>query len=180
MSKTVVLTGTGRDQVGIVAKLTGALFDQGCNLLDSSMTLLRGEFAIILMVQLAENQSLNSLAAKLKEFQQSMGLTIHLRELSAEELKSTEPAANPHIISVYGADKPGIVAGVTKVLADFKINISDVQTTSTKNENGDVFVMVLEVAVPENIVKTFPSELKDLEKRLGVDITVQPIDIMEL
>ncbi|MBX9691827.1 MAG: hypothetical protein K2Z81_05540, partial [Cyanobacteria bacterium] len=46
MSTNIVLTGVGRDRVGIVAELSQVLFEFGCNLLDSSMTLLRGEFAV--------------------------------------------------------------------------------------------------------------------------------------
>ena len=45
MPRAVVLTGVGRDRVGIVAELARVLYELGCNLLDSSMTLLRGEFA---------------------------------------------------------------------------------------------------------------------------------------
>ena len=181
MSKTVVLTGTGRDQVGIVAKLTEALFEVGCNLLDSSMTLLRGEFAIIVMVELPGQETQDALQRKLQSIETSLGLTIHLRELSEDELKPAAPPANPYLISVYGADKPGIVAGITRELANLGINISDVQTTSTQSETSDVFVMILEVSAPDNInADKLSSMLLQKGKSLGVDISVQPIEIMEL
>lgn len=181
MSKTVVLTGTGRDQVGIVAKLAEALFEVGCNLLDSSMTLLRGEFAIIVMVELPSKQTLESLETKLKAIEKQLGLTIHLRELSAEELEPADPANNPYLISVYGADKPGIVCGITRVLVDLGINITDVQTTSTQSETSNVFVMILEVSAPDNIsANELSSRLANEGKTLGVDVSVQPIEVMEL
>ncbi len=181
MSKTVVLTGTGRDQVGIVARLTEALFELGCNLLDSSMTLLRGEFAIIVMVELPGKETLEALESKLASIEKSLGLTIHVRELSEVELESGDTPSNPYLISVYGADKPGIVAGITRVLANLDINISDVQTSSTKSETGDVFVMILEVEAPDNLsVNELTGILTKEGKALGVDVTVQPIEIMEL
>lgn len=181
MSKTVVLTGTGRDQVGIVAKLAETLFEVGCNLLDSSMTLLRGEFAIIVMIELPSKETIEALQLKLRSMEKSLGLTMHLRELSADELKPANPPANPYLISVYGADKPGIVAGITRVLADLGINISDVQTTSTQSATSDVFVMILEVSAPDNLTADkLSSTLTRVGKTLGVDITIQPIEIMEL
>lgn len=181
MSKSIVLTGTGRDQVGIVARLTEALFDLGCNLLDSSMTLLRGEFAIIVMVKLPDAESIETLKSRLQSLEKTLALTIHVRELSDEELNPAAPAVNPHIISVYGADRPGIVAGITRVLADLGANITDVQTTSTISDGKDIFVMILEVAVPDNLVgERFSSQLIDEGKRLGVDIAIQQIDVMEL
>lgn len=181
MAKTVVLTGTGRDQVGIVARLTEALFESGCNLLDSSMTLLRGEFAIIVMVELPGQETLEALQLKLKSLEKSLGLSINLRELSEEEMKPAAPPVNPHLISVYGADRPGIVSGITSVLADLGINITDVQTTSTKSETSDVFVMILEVSSPETLSSSqLAAKLKEEGKLLGVDISVQPIEVMEL
>jgi len=57
------------------------------------------------------------------------GLTIHIRELSEQELnQSTEDQGLSYIVSVYGADRPGIVSGVTKELASMAVNITDVAT----------------------------------------------------
>lgn len=181
MPRTVVLTGTGRDQVGIVARLAECLYELGCNLLDSSMTLLRGEFAIIVMVQLPNDETMDKLQANLASIEHSLGLTMHIRELSEDELKPADNPINPHILSVYGADKPGIVAGITRILADNAINITDVQTTSTTSEGSDVFVMILEVSAPKSLSsEQLESLLDEQGLKLGVDITVQPLVIMEL
>ena len=44
------VTAVGADRPGIVAAVTGAFVDHGCNLEDSSMTILRGQFAMMLVV----------------------------------------------------------------------------------------------------------------------------------
>ena len=46
----VAVTAVGADRPGIVAGVTKVLFDQGCNLEDTSMTILRGHFAMMLVV----------------------------------------------------------------------------------------------------------------------------------
>ncbi len=85
MPKTVILTGVGRDRVGIVAELTHLLFELGCNLLDSSMTLLRGEFAIIVMAELPNSVETRGLEMELARIEKQLGMKIHVRELSHAE-----------------------------------------------------------------------------------------------
>ena len=178
--KTVVLTGVGRDRVGIVAELTQVLFELGCNLLDSSMTLLRGEFALILMVELPESATLSELERGLLQVERQLGMRIHVRELSDDELREPEFEENSFILSVYGADRPGIVSGVTRALADRSINITDVQTKSTGRESK-IFVMILEVTAPRGVSSAdVQRELKEIGAQLSVDISVQALDVVEL
>lgn len=182
MSKTVVLTGVGRDRVGIVADLAESLFQQGCNLLDSSMTLLRGEFAIILMVRLSQKETLDQLRQRIQSIESKLGMNIHIRELADDELADKTTTDQPHMISVYGADKPGIVAGITRALADLDINITDVETKYTGDDTAKpVFLMVLEVTVPPSYTTDkLRSALKQVSQRLGVDVAVESIEVLEL
>lgn len=181
MKKTVVLTGVGRDRVGIVAELAQVLFELGCNLLDSSMTLMRGEFALILMVELADGGSLVDLERELHALEEQLGMRIHVRELAPDELvESDSDEENHFIVSVYGADKPGIVARVTRELAARKLNITDVQTKST-GAASKVFLMILEVSAEASVsVGDVKQQLKSIGEQLEVDISVQQLDVVEL
>jgi len=181
VAKTVVLTGVGRDRVGIVAEVTELLYKLGCNLLDSSMTLLRGEFAIILMVQLPLSQTLDQLRGELDTLEQKMGLNISVRELDEVELENAVVSGTPHMISVYGADKPGIVAGITRKLADMGINITDVETKFTDDREKGVFVMILEVILPVELpTRAVESALDEISSGLGVDLSVQALEVYDL
>lgn len=179
MKKTVVLTGVGRDRVGIVAELAQVLFELGGNLLDSSMTLLRGEFALILMVELREGTTISELESKLHALEAQLGMKLHVRELAPDDIDAaeSEEASNQFIVSVYGADKPGIVANVTKALAQRHLNITDVQTKST----ASIFLMIIEISAPAAISKDdVIAQLKAIGAELSVDITVQQLDVVEL
>jgi glycine cleavage system transcriptional repressor len=179
VKKTVVLTGVGRDRVGIVAELAQVLYEQGCNLLDSSMTQLRGEFALILMVEL--DGSISQLEKRLAALEAQLGMKIHVRELAEDELRdAVQDEQNQFMVSVYGADKPGIVANVTRALAERRLNITDVQTKST-GAASKVFLMILEVSAPVS-VSAFDVEkqLKAIGAELSVDISVQQLDVVEL
>lgn len=181
MQKTIVITGAGRDRVGIVADLTNFLYKLGCNLLDSSMTLLRGEFALILMTTLPEGMTVSDIQAQLSELQKKLSLSFSVRELSPEEIAEQEDDHFQYIISVYGADKPGIVAGITKELAQLGLNITDVQTKSVRQAKGEIYVMMLEVTAKNEIKSDeLQNKLSSFAKSLGVDVSVREIEIMEL
>jgi glycine cleavage system transcriptional repressor len=181
MQKTVVITGAGRDRVGIVAELAGFLYELGCNLLDSSMTLLRGEFAIILMATLPEGMDVEELRRGLAGLQEKLVLNFSVRELGVEEMAEPEASGYQFIISVYGADKPGIVAGITRKLAELNLNVTDVQTKSVKQGEGEVFVMMLEVTSPLELASSVIGEqLLSFSSSMGVDVSVRDLEIMEL
>jgi len=46
----LAVSAIGADRPGIVAAVTGVLVDRGCNLEDASMSILRGHFAMMLVV----------------------------------------------------------------------------------------------------------------------------------
>jgi glycine cleavage system transcriptional repressor len=177
LDQTVVITGAGRDQVGIVAQLTTVLFKLGCNLLDSSMTLLRGEFAIILMAVLPPDVTIDQLKKELEEVQGKLDFQLEIRELSEAQLQISSNNDKICIISVYGADKPGIVAGITNKLAELSVNITDVETART----ASAFIMILEAKVPSTIdTDAVRNELRNTATTLGVDVTVQELEVVDL
>lgn len=183
MSKAVVITGVGRDRVGIVAEMANALFESGCNLLDSSMTLLRGQFAIILMVSLPADLSLERFEERIVKLSDRLDMQINVRPLNDDELDDSGEQENPHMISVYGADRPGIVAGICRELVKLNVNITDVQTkhSNVAAQNTPLFLMILEVEVPVSVSSsTLENELNTVGKQLGVDITVQTLEVVDL
>lgn len=180
MTTTVVLTGVGRDRVGIVAELSQILFELGCNLLDSSMTLLKSEFAVILMAQLPQSISIDDLKERLCQAEDKLGMNVFVRELSSDELMEDESGLAPYILSVYGADQPGIVAGITRVLARLSVNLTDVETKKTPGEKP-IFLMVLEISLPEGMSeKALKDELAEVCEKLQVEISLTSVELAEL
>lgn len=181
MASTVVITGSGKDRVGIVAELTSFLFDSGCNLLDSSMTLLRNEFALILMATLPEQMSVSELSNKLTELKEKLQLNLSVRELQCDELAESDDSLFQFMISVYGADRPGIVSGITRSLQKLGLNITDVQTKKVSRADQELFVMMLEVGTKADCsAGTIRDALQRENLGLELDLSVRAIEIMEL
>lgn len=163
----LAVTAIGKDRPGLVAAVTGVLHDRGGNIEDSAMTILGGHFAIVLLVTTDDDPS--ALDAILHENLTAFGLTISVSQaaLPAATLAST------HLLSVYGSDKPGIVAAVTKALADNGANIVDLETQIVGQQDEPVYAMVLEFSCTDE--KAVTQAIADACTALGVDHTLRNI-----
>jgi len=175
------LTIIGRDRPGIVSQVTEILYRLGCNIEDSSCSILGGQFAMILII--ATPQPVEELAALEREFAPlaSTDLSVFLRRLQPGGERHAALEGQPCMISVYGADQPGIVYRVTKVLGEMQVNITDLNTKLIGTEERPVYVMMLEALLPPGLeVDDLRRPMAELKQALAVDITVRPIDAVEL
>jgi glycine cleavage system transcriptional repressor len=168
MTQSLAVTVLGHDRPGIIAEVTGALAALGGNLEDSSMTLLRGHFAWTLVVATdagadAVKEALGSL--------ESEGLVVSVLPVPAPTDGATPGTA--WLLSVHGADRPGIVSGLTGVVADAGGNITDL---TTRLGTG-LYVVVAEVTLPGDAdVDALAARLAAVADELGVRATLQPAD----
>lgn len=177
----VIITALGKDRPGIVAAVSKALYEAGCNLEDSSMTILEREFAMILVVALPRGVEARALDRKFGEARRKLGLSIFLKNLSRGQTRRARAAGEPYMISVYGVDRAGIVYRVTNLLARKKVNITDVNTKRTVEGSSPVYMMMLEVEIPKGLSpEGLKRELEKLASELSVTVTLHPIEAMTL
>ena len=84
---------------------------------------------------------------------------------------------NKIIITVSGADKVGIVASVTAVLAKLKVNIEDIKQTIM--QDNFVMIMLCDIEKLEVSFKEFKDAMAALSNELGMEIWVQKKDIFD-
>jgi glycine cleavage system transcriptional repressor len=169
MGSLVAVTVIGNDRPGIVAAVTKSLYESGCNLEDVSSTILRGHFSMVMIVR--TGGAATALEAGLSPIAQDMDLVITARPV---EDTNVEVVAPTHMVSVYGADKPGIVYRVAEVLAASGANVTDLTSRVIGDPSDPVYALMLEVSVAED---TDPaSALEGLKEELGVDVSVHPIE----
>ncbi|MEX2550795.1 MAG: ACT domain-containing protein [Nitriliruptoraceae bacterium] len=163
----LAVTAIGADRPGIVAAVARVLHERGGNLEDSAMTILGGHFAIVLLV--ATEDGPEELREALTTATAELGLTI-----SVSTADSERRAADPtHLLSVYGADKPGIVAGVTSALAEVGANIVDLETQVIGADTDPVYAMAIELETDAPAEVTAAVERACAE--LGVDHMLRAI-----
>jgi len=172
----ILLSISGQDRPGIVCDVAESLLNIQANIEDSSMTALRGRFTMMLIVNLASSSSLSELKATLAELEQRTALTVQSQVLTEEEVAHV-PLEPDCVITVSGADQPGIVHAVSHVLADLGVSIVDVSTQSRESEQGDMYMMALEAV---NGSFTTQQDLTDalakVSKSLGVDIQIHVLE----
>ncbi len=174
------LTIVGRDRPGIVSQVTGILFNLGCNIADSSCSILGGQFAMILILAHSEFTDRDSFGDAFKPLEDA-DLTVALRVLKPGGEIHPKITGDLCMISVYGADKPGIVYRVAQILGEKKVNITDLNTKLVGSEQRPVYVMILEAALPEGIEETdVDAWLAPVRDELQIDITVRTIPTVEL
>ncbi len=181
MKKYFAITAIGKDRPGIVSGVSKALYDLGTNIKDSSMTILGGEFAMILIVSTREEVDASDFESHFKELTDKIGLFISIKELDESDVHSKKPSGIPYIISVIGTDKPGIVYRVSNLLASKGINITDLNTKVIPGETAPVYTMIIEVDIPQYLdVTLLEEEFSTLEKEMAIDIGIKEIEVLEL
>ena len=181
MSRRWILTVLGKDRPGIVAGVTKVLYQLGCNLEDSTMTRLEGEFASMLIFSGGAKATGASIQKAFEPLCRRMKLVVHLKALSKQETTPPKQPGKRHLISVYGADRSGIVFRVSETLANLGINIVDVQTHRTapagRRGTSSLYMMLLEVEVPPRVaLSTLEQKLQQRGKALGVEVSVRAAD----
>lgn len=181
MKRQIALSAVGKDQPGIVAALTQVFFENRCNLEDSSMTRLEGDFAILLLISLPEDGAAADLKKAVEPVAQKWGLTFSMRELPPEEMELEATGTLPYTLVVYGVDHPGIVYKIAQAAADERVNITDLRTHVTPGPKNPLYSLVMEVEVPgAAIAESFGKKLESVKKELKVEITFKPVEAEEL
>ncbi len=174
--RSFVLAVTGRDRPGIVSAVTRVLLDHALNLEDAEMAILRGHFAVMLMLDAPTELDEQALRADLDRVRAAVPLdTLSLTEVPSLDAPSTKAS---HSISVYGADHPGIVHGVAEALADVDVNVVGLSTRVVGEDTGEpLYVMLLEVALPAALDEAALEQLlAGVAEEQGVDLSVRASD----
>lgn len=167
------ITVLGHDRPGIIAETTSRLADLGLNLEDSSMTRLRGHFAMTLVC--AGAASLAEIETGLAALAADGTLTVTVREVPEEEPGA--PAGYPWVLTVHGADRPGIVSSIVAEVARVGGNITDLTTRLV----GNLYLLVAEIDLPADVdVPALDRAITDVAATLGVGATLRGAEADDL
>lgn len=172
-----IVTAFGPDNYGIVARVTSALAELNCNLADSTMSNLSGHFAMMLVVDgdVDEKSIFLSIQRKCSE----LNLVVDVKQVSSETSLNLD--GDRYVLSVYGTDHPGIVAGICEVLAGHNANIYDLTTRVTSSDSSKIYAMIMEVALAQGEdFNRLERDLNDQAEALGVSFSIRLVDPEEL
>jgi glycine cleavage system transcriptional repressor len=160
----LAITVIGPDRTGIVADVAEALAEVGANLTDSTMTRLRGHFTMTLICTGPTAGQAEEALAALKD------VVTTVRGVVPED--DAASAGEPYVVSVHGADRLGIVAAVTRVVAGAGGNITDLSTRLA----GSLYVLIAEVELPAAAANELAEHLAVAGAELGVEVALRHSD----
>jgi glycine cleavage system transcriptional repressor len=172
-----ILSAIGKDRPGIVADVSEVIYDCGGNIEDSSMSLLRNHFALLLLFSTDREEVSQKLSSGLKRLEWEKNLTVFFSPITFEEAhpKTKEPM-DRFGITASGVDHAGIVYKVCRLLADRGINIVDMETQRVASaESGTpIFEMDIHIEVPQSISeKGLREDLHRLANELMIDLVLK-------
>lgn len=177
MKQWFALSAIGRDRPGIVADLAQLIYECDCNLEDSSMTILGSEFAVLLLLT-GEGPGMDQrLSTACKRLEWEKRLTVFFRPLDAEPIPyAASQQARRYALQAVGVDKAGIVAKLSRCLADHRINVAQMQTQSRREPESGAPIYTVQIAmdVPRAVdEQALRERLEAVARELCVDVTLE-------
>ncbi len=175
MNTHLVISAVGQDRPGIVHEVSAFILAHQCNVEDSRMAVLGGDFALIMLVS-GPGKDVKTLGDHLPELQDKSALTIVSRSAGGPATSRAVPVV-PYNLKAVGMDHAGIVHNIAHLLAGMNINVEAAETsTSHAPETATpIFSMHMKLSVPANLhADQIRSQLNALGQELNVDITIEP------
>jgi glycine cleavage system transcriptional repressor len=171
------LAAVGRDRPGIVAAVTEVLLGHSLNIEDSQATILRGHFTMMLVVATPDEVD----EAALRDDLDGVRGRLELEALVLSELAELDPAAKAepsHIVTLYGADHPGIVHAATAALSERDIDVTDMTTRlAGDGQDEPLYALMMEVALPAGAeAEELGEALRKVGSDQGVEVSLRPLD----
>ena len=170
----LVSSALGEDHPGIGNQIAKTVLEHGCNIEDSRMTVLGGEFAAILLVEGKWN-TLAKIENALPELERQLGMTI-ISKRTGE--RATGRSLLPYAVDVVSMDHPGIVNNLAGFFAERKINIEDMSTSTyaAAHTGTTMFAVHMTVGIPSDMhIAGLREEFMDYCDGLNLDAVLEPI-----
>ena len=177
----LILTAVGPDRPGIVGELTSHLHAAGANLLDSRMVNLRGEFAMMILLEAPDDATAAKIARDIAGaggVGQRMNLRISATPQAAKSQAIARPVAGlPFVLRTYSLDQPGIVARLTAVLQKLGVNIEDLtaRQVDAPFAGHPLFQTEMRLTVPPTVnLGDLRHQLEHVGNELNCDVDLDP------
>lgn len=175
MDQQVLITAVGPDRPGLVSVISKFILDAGCNIEDSSMAVLGGEFAMVILVS-GDADGVSRVLDGAEAAGSAAGLALGAKRVR-EQGGGGGVGAIPYKVSAYSMDHPGIVQQVSHFLGERGINVRalDTRVTSAPVTGQPLFSLraVIDVPADEN-VRELRRGLEEIGAAENIDIEVKP------
>lgn len=172
MSNRFIMTAFGVDRVGIVADVTRLLYENDCNLEDTTMNLLADEFTLSMLFSSADDNVEENLSRECRRLEMEKGVSAFIRPL-ADRNGETLPKTSKCNLHIEGVDQAGIVYKTSEFLTNHKLSILNLNSTAkpSPQSGAPIYNMDIEVQIPDGLsVNQLEEDLVAVADDLQLDI----------
>ncbi len=172
----LVVTAVGKDRPGIVDDFSKFILERQCNIEDSRMAVLGGEFALIVLVA-GTSPNITRIQDDLKAFSAASELSLAAK-LTHPHGERLPKGFVPYRLRGTGVDHPGIVQKFSHALHEAGANIEslDTRTYSAPVSGTPIFHFDMVVEVPSKLaVSALRQKLLKLADSENLDLEIHPI-----
>jgi glycine cleavage system transcriptional repressor len=172
----IVINAIGSDRTGLVYDLTRVVADCGGNIVESRMSALGTDFAMLLLVS-GNWHTLVKLEGELKKLSEASGITATLRRT---EQRPPRPDVVTYTVDVVCLDQPGIVYNLAGFFSSRGIDIAELNTRSyaAAHTGAPMFAVQMVIHIPSRIhIAALREEFLDLCDQMNLDAILEPLKI---
>ncbi len=174
-TKLIIVSALGRDRPGLVSGLTNVIADVDANIVDVEETVLRGLFAMFMIVDI---DFATVSADELKDLLVKKGTEVGL-QVSVEPYVEgrRKPEKELALITILGKDRPGIVAKTSTLLGNYNINIEKIRMIA----RGEMIAMemLVDLSDLQSALERVRIDLQNLCETIGVGFILQRENIYQ-
>ena len=175
----MIISVMSKDRPGIIADITGAIYQLGGDLADLNQTVLCGYLTMILSASFDAQVTKEDLVAAISHIKTESTFEVSIKELStANDLAPEKPPEESYILTVQGPNKAGIVHGISQFCVDHNINILDLATTLQNNQ----YTMALQLDLRKCSLEleVLQKKLDDYSQESNLTVMIQHNDIFKV
>lgn len=178
MTNKMIISVMSQDRTGIVADITGAIYELGGDLADLNQSTLGGYLTMILFAAFDDTVTANMLRTKIAEIDSRTRLDVVVREVVDTVVQeSSELPKRTYIMTTQGINRKGIVYGISSFCYEHDINIMDLATTTS--EDTYTMVLQLDLTAVASIVEV-RGKLQQYAEENGLQVVLQHHDLFKV
>ncbi len=175
MANRYIMTAFGKDRTGIVADVTRLLYENDCNLEDTTMSMLADEFTLSLLFSSQQPEIVELLTRECRRLELDKGISAFVRPLQPLQKKDNQNYKTC-TLHIEGLDQAGIVYKTSQFLADHRLSIIhlDSATGASPQSGATIYTMTIDIQVPEDLpFDQLEEDLSTVADELHVDIALE-------
>ena len=171
MTTTAIVTVLCPDKTGLVSAITGALWELGANLMDTSFSVLGGGADFSAVCELPASLDVDEVQKSLATLNILAGAEVAVKPYSFAPHHGPKGDVT-HRITVSGGDQPGLVARLCETFVEFGANIVSLHAGPLAEQQGR-YVVRLAISIPAQSADACLATVGNTAEALGLSCTAE-------